>query len=133
LLNSAGERTTTFPAGDPVRIAVEYHAHEALEDVSIEVFFYSVFGNLHSHFSTATDGRRLDLKQGTGVIEFSCPEIGLEVAAFNVEASVKYRTADFTDRIDHKHGAVINIGQGKPIHGLFHTAHTWQQKQADSN
>jgi ABC-type polysaccharide/polyol phosphate transport system ATPase subunit len=133
LFNSAGERTTMFPVGASVRIAVEYVAHEALEDVAVEVFFYSVFGNLHSHLSTVSDDQRLDIKPGSGMIEFSCPEIGLEVAAFNVEASVKYRTADFNDRIDHKHGAVINIGKGKPVHGIFHTAHTWQQKQVDTN
>jgi lipopolysaccharide transport system ATP-binding protein len=130
LLNSAGRKTTMFPAGDPVRVEVEYMAHAPLRDVAIEVYFYSVFGNLHCHFSTSMDGARLDLEPGKGVIEFFCPEIGLEVAAFNVEASVKYRDSDFTEHIDHKHVAVINIGKGKPIHGLFHLAHTWKLKKA---
>jgi len=127
LLNPEGQRTTMFPAGAPLRVVVEYVAHEPVKDAAIEVYFYSVFGNLHSHFSTADDSIRLDLETGPGVIEFYCPEIGLEVAAFNVEASIKYRAADFTDRIDHKHAAVINIGKGKPIHGLFHSAHTWRR------
>jgi len=131
LLNSEARKTTMFPAGAPVTIAVEYLAHQALEDVAIEVYFYSVFGNLHSHFSTSTDGGRLDIAQGPGVIEFFCPEIGLEVAAFNVEASIKYRNSDFRDHIDHRHGAIINIGKGKPIHGLFHSAHTWRRRDAD--
>ncbi|HXD33562.1 MAG TPA: ABC transporter ATP-binding protein [Pyrinomonadaceae bacterium] len=128
LLNADGRKTTMFSAGDPVTIAVDYVAHEPLQDVAIEVYFYSVFGNLHSHFSTSSNGQRLDLEAGPGVIEFTCPEIGLEVAAFNVEASIKYRSADFRDHIDHKHVAIINIGKGKPIHGLFHSPHTWQQK-----
>jgi ABC-type polysaccharide/polyol phosphate transport system ATPase subunit len=129
LLNSEGRTTTMFPAGDPVRVEVEYMAHAPLRDVAIEIYFYSVFGNLHCHFSTSQDGARLDLEPGKGVIEFFCPEIGLEVAAFNVEASVKYRDSDFSDHIDHKHVAVINIGKGKPIHGLFHLAHTWKRKE----
>jgi len=129
LLNSEGRKTTMFPAGDPIKVAVEYLAHVPLEDVAVEVYFYSVFGNLHCHFSTNTDGARLDLEPGRGVIEFFCPEIGLEVAAFNVEASVKHRRADFSEHIDHKHVAVINIGKGKPIHGLFHLAHTWQKRE----
>lgn len=132
LLNAEGRKTTMFPAGDPVTVAVEYEAHVPLQDVAIEVYFYSVFGNLHSHFSTSTNGRRLDLEPGAGVIEFSCPEIGLEVAAFNVEASIKHRSSDFSDHIDLKHVAVINIGKGKPIHGLFHSPHTWKQGVVES-
>jgi ABC-type polysaccharide/polyol phosphate transport system ATPase subunit len=128
LLNSEGRKTTMFPAGDPIRIAVEYLAHEPVDDVAIEVYFYSIFGNLHCHFSTSSDGSRLDLKPGSGIIEFDCAELGLEIAAFNVEASVKRRDADFSDHIDHKHVAVINIGNGKPIHGLFHQAHTWRHR-----
>lgn len=133
LLSSDGSKTTMFPAGDPIRVAVEYVANEPLQDVAIEVYFYSVFGNLHCHFSTNTDGRWLNLEQGTGIIEFTCPEIGLEVAAFNVEASIKYRSAEFSDYIDHKHAAVINIGKGKPIHGLFHLPHTWRQLESDTS
>ena len=133
LLNSEGRKTNMFPAGDPIRVAVEYVAHVPLKDVAIEVYFYSVFGNLHCHFSTNTEAERLDLDEGRGVIEFFCPEIGLEVAAFHVEAGVKYRSADFGEHIDYKAAAVINIGQGKPIHGLFHLAHTWQKKEAIPN
>lgn len=128
LLNAEGRKTTMFAAGDPVTVAIEYLAHRPLQDVAIEVYFYSVFGNLHGHFSTSTNGERLELEPGGGVIEFTCPEIGLCVAAFNVEASIKYGSSDFHDHIDHKHVAVINIGKGKPVHGLFHSPHTWQQK-----
>ncbi len=129
LLNSEGVKTTMFPAGDPVRVEVEYLAHTALQDVAIEVYFYSVFGNLHSHFSTSTNGARLDLEPGPGAIEFFCPELGLEVAAFNVEACVKHRASAFGEHIDHRQVAVMNIGKGKPIHGLFHLAHTWKRKE----
>jgi ABC-type polysaccharide/polyol phosphate transport system ATPase subunit len=127
--DSAGRRTTMFAAGDPVRVEVEYVAHEPLQDAVIGVYFYSVFGNLHCHFSTDTNGGRLDLSRGRGIVEFFCPEIGLEVAAFNVEASIKRRNSDFGEHIDHKHVAVINSGKGKPIHGLFHLAHTWRLKE----
>ncbi|MDQ2855407.1 MAG: ABC transporter ATP-binding protein [Acidobacteriota bacterium] len=128
-LNSAGVKTTMFHAGDPVRMEVQYIAHTTLQDVAIEVYFYSVFGNLHCHFSTSNDEARLDLEPGRGIIEFFCPEMGLEVAAFNVEASVKRRAAGFSEHIDHKHVAVINIGKGKPIHGMFHLPHTWRRRE----
>jgi ABC-type polysaccharide/polyol phosphate transport system ATPase subunit len=126
--SSDGRKTTMFPTGDPVKVEVEYVAHQRVEDALIEIYFYSVFGNLHCHFSTATDGGRLDLEAGKGVIEFFCPEIGLEVAAFNVEAGIKRRGSDFGEHIDHKHVAVINITKGKAVHGLFHLAHSWRVK-----
>jgi ABC-type polysaccharide/polyol phosphate transport system ATPase subunit len=126
--NSAGRKTTMFAAGDPVRAEVEYVVHDPIKDAAIEVYFYSVFENLHCHLSTSTYGGRLDLQPGAGMIEFMIPEIGLEVAAFNVQAGIKRRESDFNDQIDRRHAAVINIGKGKPIHGLFHLAHSWQLK-----
>jgi hypothetical protein len=50
------------------------------------------------------------------------------VAAFNVEVSIKSRGSSFTEHIDYKHGAVLNVGRGKPVHGMFHTPHTWRLK-----
>ena len=133
LFNSEGRKATIVASGDPVRVEVEYVAHEPLVDVAIEIYFYSVFGNLHSHFSTNSGDTTLDLEKGRGIIEFVCPEIGLEVATFNVEASIKRRNAGFSEHIDHKHVAVLNIGQGKPIHGMFHLAHTWQRRELTSD
>src|SRR6266542_4218754 len=127
VFDSEGQRTTTVATGDSVSVAVEYMAHKAREDVAIEVYFYSIFGNLHTHFSTES-GQRVDLKPGIGVIEFFCPHILLEVATFNVEVSIKRRGSSFSEHIDYKHGAIIYIARGEPIHGNYYTPHTWQLK-----
>jgi ABC-type polysaccharide/polyol phosphate transport system ATPase subunit len=126
LLNAEGKKTTMFATGDALKAQVEYIAHARIEDAAIELYFYSVFGNLHSHLSTDASNERLDLPAGRGVIEFQCPEILLEVAAFNVEASIKRRGAPFSEHIDHKHAAVLNVGKGKPIHGFFYMPHTFR-------
>ena len=123
--NSEGRRTTRFATGDAGRAEVEFIVHEPVEDALVEVYFYSIFSNLHTHFSTAVDGRRLDLAKGRGVVEFYCPELPFEVAAFNVEASIKLRGSSFNEHVDYKRTGSINITKGKPIHGAFHTPHTW--------
>jgi lipopolysaccharide transport system ATP-binding protein len=126
--NSEGRRKTMFSTGDQLRAVVEFVAHERVEDAAIEVYFYSAFGNLHTHFSTEFGGERIDLEPGRGIVEFFCPQILLEVAAFNVEVSIKRRGSLFSEHIDYKHGAVLNIGRGKLVHGAYHTPHTWRLK-----
>ena len=130
LFDGEGRRTSSFSTGGVIRAEVEYLAGEAIDDAVVEVYFYSMYDNLHSHFSTETGGGRIDLAPGRGVVEFLCPEIGLTVAAFHVEASVKRRGSPFAENIHSKRLAVVVVGKGKPVHGAFHMAHTWQLKPA---
>jgi hypothetical protein len=113
------------------RVEVEYAVHEPLDDAVIEIYFYSIFGNLHSHFSTEVNGDRLELAPGRGLIEFLCPELPLEVASFNVEASIRRRGSSFTEHVDYKHATSVSIAKGKPVHGAFHTPHTWRRKNVE--
>jgi ABC-type polysaccharide/polyol phosphate transport system ATPase subunit len=122
-LDTAGQKTMTFSTGNPFRMTVEYLVHSDLEDVILDVYFYSVFGNLHTHLSTDTE--ELNLRPGSGVVEFSCPEISLGEAAYNVEVALRSRNGAFNDYIDYKRAGVINVARGKPVHGVFHTPHTW--------
>ena len=126
--NSAGVKTTMFASGDEVRAEVEFIAHDAVEDVVVEVYFYSIVHNLHSHFSTASEGVKLDLEKGRGIVEFFCPELPFQAGSFHIEASIRHREADFTEHLDYKHAATIHVSKGKPIHGFFHTLHTWSLK-----
>jgi len=107
------------------RVEVELEVHEPVEDAMIEVYFYSIFGNIHSHFSTEIDGPRLNLEKGRCIVEFNCPQLPFEVAAFNIESGIKHRGSSFNEHIDYKRTGSINITRGKPIHGVFHTPHTW--------
>jgi hypothetical protein len=116
----------TFSTGNPFRMTVEYLVHSDLEDVILDVYFYSVFGNLHTHLSTDTE--ELNLRPGSGVVEFSCPQISLGEAAYNVEVALRNRNGAFNDYIDYKRAGVINVARGKPVHGVFHTPHTWTVK-----
>ena len=127
-LDTAGQKTMTFSTGNPFRMTVEYVVHSTLDDVILDVYFYSVFGNLHTHLST--DTKELRLEPGPGVVEFSCPEISLGEAAYNVEVALRSRNGSFNDYIDYKRAGVINVARGKPVHGVFHTPHTWNVRDS---
>ena len=125
LFNSAGRKTTMFATGDEVRAEVEFDVREPVDDAVIELRFYSIFHNLHSHFSTESEGVKLDLEKGRSCVEFFCPELPFEPAAFSVEASIRRRQSDFTEHLDYKHATNLHVTKGKPVNGAFHTFHTW--------
>src|SRR5689334_15731016 len=102
LFNSSGSRTTMFTTGEAMSIQIELMVHRPIQDAVVEVYFNSVFGNLHTHFSTETRNERLDLEPGQAMVEFFCPEITLEVAAFDVEGSIRQRGTAISDFIDRK-------------------------------
>jgi lipopolysaccharide transport system ATP-binding protein len=131
VFDSDGHHTTIVATGDAMSIRVELMVHRRIEDAVVEVYFNSVFGNLHTHFSTETGGQRLSLEPGSAIIEFFCPEITLEVAAFEVEVGIRRRGSSISDFVDRKHGAVINVGRGKPVHGVFYTPHEWRLVAGD--
>jgi len=132
VFDSEGHHTTMFATGDAMSIQVELNVHRRIEDAVVEVYFNSVFGNLHTHFSTETGGQLLDLEPGSTIVEFSCSEITLEVAAFELEAAIRRRGSSISDFVDRKHGAVINVGRGKPVHGVFYTPHQWRVLTEDA-
>ena len=131
--NSSHRKANAFQTGDSLRAVVEYKITEPIQDAVIEVYFYSVFGNMHSHFSTLTAGERLDLLPGTGVLEFICPELALEAATFNVDVGIKRRGSRPAEFIDCKRVAVLNVTIGKTILGAFHMPHSWKIDQTNQS
>jgi homopolymeric O-antigen transport system ATP-binding protein len=127
--DSSNRKMNSFQTGDSLRAVVEYKVTEPIQDAVLEVYFYSVFGNMHSHFSTLTQGEHLSLLPGTGVIEFFCPELSLEAATFNVDVGIKRRGSRPAEFIDCKRAAVLNVTIGKRILGAFHMPHSWKIDQ----
>jgi lipopolysaccharide transport system ATP-binding protein len=132
LFNSEGCRTTMFATGEALSIQIELIVHRPIKDAVVEIYFNSVFGNLHTHFSTESRDESIDLKPGPAMVEFSCPEITLEVAAFDVEGGIRQRGTSISDFIDRKHGAVLHVARGKPVHGVFYTPHEWRVLTGDA-
>jgi ABC-type polysaccharide/polyol phosphate transport system ATPase subunit len=129
--DAGNRRTNSVHTGASLRARVEFEVSEPIDDAVIEVYFYSVFGNMHSHFSTLVEGERLNLLRGTGVVEFFCPEVALEAATFNVDVGIKSRGSRAAEFIDCKRAAVLNVTIGKPILGAFHMPHSWNIDQTN--
>jgi lipopolysaccharide transport system ATP-binding protein len=129
--NSSNRKANSFQTGDTLRAVVEYKITEPIQDAIIEVYFYSVFGNMHSHFSTSFAGERLDLLPGTNVVEFLCPELSLEAATFNVDVGIKRRGSRPAEFIDCKRVGVLNVTIGKSILGAFYMPHSWTINQTN--
>jgi len=123
--DSHNRRANSFRTGDSLRAVVEFKITEPIEDAVIEVYFYSVFGNMHCHFSTLAEGKRLSLMTGAGAIKFFCPEVALEAATFNVDVGIKRRGTRAAEFVDCKRAGVLNVTLGKPILGAFHMPHSW--------
>jgi Wzt-like putative exopolysaccharide export protein len=123
--DSNNQQTNSFRTGDSLRAVVRYKVTKPVEDAVIEIYFYSIFGNLHCHFSTSTEGHALTLSPGTGVIEFFCPEVALEAATFNVDVGIKRRGSRASEFVDCKRAAVLNVTIGKSVVGAFHMPHSW--------
>ena len=130
--DSSNRQTNACRTGDSLRAVVRFNVTKPIDDAVVEVYFYSIFGNMHSHFSTSTDGQPLRLSQGAGAIEFFCPEVGLEAATFNVDVGIKRRGSRAHEFVDCKRAAVLNVTIGKPVAGAFYTPHSWRVDQSDT-
>jgi len=124
--NSNNQKTTSVATGEALRTTVNFKVAEPIDDAVIEIYFYSIFGKLHCHFSTLVEGQQLRLPSGTGSVEFSCPEIALEAATFNIDVGIKRRDSPPAEFIDCKRAGVLNVTIGKPVEGLFYMPHSWR-------
>lgn len=125
LFDEQGRQTNDFRTGKPLSARIHYSARRAISDVVFEVFFYSAGGKYHSQLSTNSDGARIDLDKGTGSVEFSCPELGLQPGIYYIDSVIKQRGA--TSEIDWKcRCATLRVDQGKSVHGDFYMAHEWR-------
>jgi lipopolysaccharide transport system ATP-binding protein len=131
--DSQNRKTTSFQTGESLRAVIEYKVNEPIEDAIVEVYFYSIFGNMHCHFTTAAKGERLSLTHGVGAVEFFCAAVALEAATFNVDVGVKRTSSLSSEFVDCKRAAVLNVTVGRPVLGVFYMPHTWTMRNTDSS
>ena len=125
LFDDRGRQTNVFCTGKPLSARIDYSARERINDVVFQVYFYSSKGKYHSQFSTDSDGARIDLDEGCGAVEFSCPALGLQPGIYYVDSVIKRRGA--SSDIDWKRQcATLRIDAGKRVHGNFYMAHEWR-------
>jgi ABC-type polysaccharide/polyol phosphate transport system ATPase subunit len=129
--NLEGRAVATFRTGDSLVVRLAYSAFQPLNDVVFDVFYYSHDGRfLQCQHTTSQSGEQIDLKQGTGVIEFTCPVLGLQPGLYHVGAIIKPRDED--ESIDWWYGHnMLNVEIGKWVRGNFYMPHEWQIIERD--
>ena len=129
--DSAGREANAFSTGSPIVASVNFKVHEHAEDVAFELFFYGGNGELQCQLTTALSGERIDLEPGSGTIEFSCAELGLQPDVYYLDATIIHRNSD--KGLDWQYRcAMLPVNHGKTVRGNFYMPHEWQitQKRA---
>ncbi len=125
--DAEGRESPSFHTGGPLLARLRYSAREHVEDAVFEVFFYTADGKLQCQFTTELSERRIALESGSGAIEFSCAEIGLQPGIYSVDATIKQRNAPAGADIDWQYRcAMLRVDPGKMVRGKFYVPHDWQ-------
>lgn len=127
LLNSAGHETSVFHTGYPIKIHVEFTAHENLKDAALEVFAHSKNWDHCCHLTTELSSKLIDLEKGKGTADFYCAELGLQTGTYYLSAAIKRRGQPAGFAVDWRpECARLVVERGKLVRGSFYMPHTWQ-------
>jgi ABC-type polysaccharide/polyol phosphate transport system ATPase subunit len=132
LHNRDGQISDVYHTGRPIKARIEYKTCDYVRDAIFEVFFYSADGRYQGQFTTAGRGEGIDLEYGTGTVEFSCEEFGLQPGIYYVDATIKRRGA--SEDIDWQYRcATIRVDPYKSVTGRFYMPHEWRiNRHSDS-
>jgi ABC-type polysaccharide/polyol phosphate transport system ATPase subunit len=117
--DAEGEQTHSFSTGYPLTARLYYAARRPAADAIFEIFFYSQDGELCCQFTTEFSGAPINLEPGAGVVEFSCPELGLLPGIYYIDATIKGN--DWQYRC-----VTLNVAPGKIVRGAFYQPHQWR-------
>jgi ABC-type polysaccharide/polyol phosphate transport system ATPase subunit len=111
--------------GGSLHTRLAFAVTQRVADVVFDVSFHTHGGAvLQCQQTTAVHGEALCLDSGPGLIEFDCPELGLQPGVYSIVA-----------RATHASGAVIHVlrlqdrlvvGAGKMVGGYFYMPHRWR-------
>lgn len=127
LYRSKVEDFSTFYTGEPLKICVNFIAHERVMDTTFEIFINSLDGEMQCHLTTELSNKRIDLESGTGNIVFSCGELGLSPGLYNIDATIIHRGQALGAGIDWRQRcATLRVDSGKITRGKFYMPHQWK-------
>ncbi len=129
--DAIGDLCTGFLTGEPLIARVEYLTHAAVADGAVSLYFLSSDGNIAAQWTTAADSSGFSMKAGTGSVEFSCAELGLQPGVYQIDACVEQ--AGTLETFEWQHGCTsIHVEAGRKIRGNFYMPHTWSHLSSRS-
>lgn len=126
LVDGMGVPTNSFTTAGPLRARISYIATEPLFDVEAGLFFLSVDGRVLAQFSNRFLGQRLDIAVGPGVVEFTCPSLGLLPGVYYIDTAFENIAVSETHDWQHR-CATIKVEAKEGIRGEFAMSHSFRQ------
>jgi ABC-type multidrug transport system ATPase subunit len=116
--NAAGEEPDHAVTGEPLRVRLEYMAHEPLPEVAFELLFIGS----DAHWKTALHNRdqRMAVAAGPGFVEFFCESLVLAPDVYQIDATIERLGAE--DPLDWLVGC-----QTLPVQAPFAVKGAFQQ------
>jgi ABC-type polysaccharide/polyol phosphate transport system ATPase subunit len=115
--------------GYPMLARFGFHAQVPLENVVFNIMIYWPSGYLCAQLTTATSDPHLQIKAGSGEIEFHCPVLEIQPGWYRVDISIE-SNGDYIDR--QQRCAVLRVRPGKMVFGDFYMDSTWRITHDDA-
>jgi ABC-2 type transport system ATP-binding protein len=127
--DSLGNRANGFNTGDAVTVQIDYRVHRPISEGSISLYFLWSDGSVAAQWTTALSGSPIDMQNGTGSVEFTCDQLGLQPGVYQIDATIeKYGTHE---EYEWQHAcATIHVDSSK-LRGTFYMPHRWRATSAD--
>jgi lipopolysaccharide transport system ATP-binding protein len=127
LENGAGEETSVFEHGQPMRVRVAYNARRRVERPDFRVAIARSDQVHMMTFSTFSDNADIPFIEGEGVLELTTPPMKLTSDVYHVDISVRER--GFGELLVNQNGGTFHISHPvfAPVgFGVFHEPGTWR-------
>ena len=126
--NSDGENRSVFKTGEAFTARVEFEVYQPVKDAILDIIFYSPDKEIHCEFTTESSGEYPSINEGSRVIEFFCPELGLKPGIYYTDVRILERGG--VESIHVKSGTtMLRVDPGKVVRGNFYMPQQWRLSQ----
>jgi hypothetical protein len=125
---SSTEPNENLRTGYPMVTRLGFLAQRDLENVAFNVLIYWPSGYLCAQLTTSISNPQLQIKRGSGEVEFCCPALEIQPGWYRVDISIE-SNGNCLDR--QQHCAVLRVHPGKIVLGDFYMDTVWRVHARD--
>jgi hypothetical protein len=130
IYDADGHETSVLRTGDRFTVRVGYIARSRIANAVFVLFMNGEDGDLACHLTAEGIGTStLDIEPGSGIIEFSCDELGLKPGIYQIDLTIERypKIVDWRTRC-----ATLRVDPGKLVRGRFHMPSSWRQLESSA-
>jgi len=120
-----GTETAVLRTGEPFTARIGYAAGRRITNAAFVLFLNSEDGDLACQLTAeGSDTNPLDIQPGSGIVEFSCAELGLRPGIYQIDLTIEQypKIIDWRTRC-----ATLRVDPGKLVRGRFHMPSSWRR------